>query len=336
MITAAAATTAVAGLLQVKDARRRSSRQPGDQDASRSTLPTPGSAADDPADRLRPPCRRAVPAANTDTMLLVRLNAASSTINVMSIPRDLEVDIPGFGIAKINAAYSDGGYGLLIKTISANVFPNLQRQPHRRRQLRRLLGPRRRDRLRLLRRRPPLLQQHRACTDNYSSIDIQPGYQKLCGDNQSVNGALPFVRFRHTDSDIVREARQQDFIRWAKDQYSIGRAARQPRPAAADLRQALDAGQEPAVRRRAAQPVRPRAQLRRPARSSRSPFPADLQPCAATSLLRDRQPAAEQAAFARFMTPTPKAGDGRRQHGARRRRPRSRATSGWPRSPPRA
>ena len=52
---------------------------------------------------------------------------------------------------------------------------------------------------------------------NYSSIDIQPGYQKLCGTD-----ALAFVRFRHTDSDLVRNARQQDFIRWAKDQYGAG------------------------------------------------------------------------------------------------------------------
>ena len=36
------------------------------------------------------------------------------------------------------------------------------------------------------------------------------------------DGALAFVRFRHTDTDIVRNARQQDFIRWAKDQYSVG------------------------------------------------------------------------------------------------------------------
>jgi hypothetical protein len=57
--------------------------------------------------------------------------------------------------------------------------------------------------------------------DDYSSIDIQPGYQKLCGDNQSPSGALAFVRFRHTDSDVVRNARQQDFIRWAKDGYGV-------------------------------------------------------------------------------------------------------------------
>ncbi len=49
---------------------------------------------------------------------------------------------------------------------------------------------------------------------NYSAIDIQPGYQKLCDEN-----ALAYVRYRHTDTDIVRSARQQDFIRDAKDQY---------------------------------------------------------------------------------------------------------------------
>ena len=58
---------------------------------------------------------------------------------------------------------------------------------------------------------------------DYSSIDIQPGYQKLCGDDQSVSGALAFVRFRHTDSDVVRNARQQDFLRWAKEGYSAGK-----------------------------------------------------------------------------------------------------------------
>ena len=40
---------------------------------------------------------------------------------------------------------------------------------------------------------------------------------------QRDNGALSFARFRHTDTDLVREARQQDFIRWAKSQYPISR-----------------------------------------------------------------------------------------------------------------
>jgi hypothetical protein len=51
--------------------------------------------------------------------------------------------------------------------------------------------------------------------DNWSSIDIQPGYHRLCGAD-----ALAFVRFRHFDTDIVRNARQQDFLRWAKSQFS--------------------------------------------------------------------------------------------------------------------
>ena len=50
----------------------------------------------------------------------------------------------------------------------------------------------------------------------YSEIDIKPGYQKLCGTQ-----ALAYVRYRHTDSDFVRSARQQDFLRQAKGQFSL-------------------------------------------------------------------------------------------------------------------
>jgi LCP family protein required for cell wall assembly len=41
----------------------------------------------------------------------------------------------------------------------------------------------------------------------YASIDLHPGYQKLNG-----RQALDFVRYRHTDSDIYRLARQQRFV----------------------------------------------------------------------------------------------------------------------------
>ena len=50
---------------------------------------------------------------------------------------------------------------------------------------------------------------------HYAEIDIDPGYQKLCGTD-----ALNYVRFRHADSDIVRAARQQAFLRQAKDQLN--------------------------------------------------------------------------------------------------------------------
>ncbi len=52
-------------------------------------------------------------------------------------------------------------------------------------------------------------------SDDYATIDIRPGYQRLCGGD-----ALDFVRFRHLDTDIVRAARQQDFLKAMKQQYT--------------------------------------------------------------------------------------------------------------------
>ena len=47
----------------------------------------------------------------------------------------------------------------------------------------------------------------------YAKINLQPGYQRSTGLR-----ALDFVRFRHTDSDLYRNARQQLFVRAFKDQ----------------------------------------------------------------------------------------------------------------------
>lgn len=114
---------------------------------------------------------------------------------------------------KLNAAYSIGGDNLLVKILQQEVFPGLQVNHiidvnfSGFEDLVNAIGCVYTD------------VDHRyynntAVTD-YSSIDIQPGYQKLCGTD-----ALEFVRFRHTDTDIVRNARQQDFLRWAKSQFS--------------------------------------------------------------------------------------------------------------------
>jgi LCP family protein required for cell wall assembly len=148
--------------------------------------------------------------------MLVRLNASSRTINLLSVPRDLRVQIPqpgGSFTGRINEAYSLGGPNLLVKILRRQVFPGLHVNhivdvnfggfkalvnaigcvyvdvDHR--------------------------YYNNTAYTNYSSIDIQPGYQRLCGAS-----ALAFVRFRHTDSDLVRNARQQDFLRWVKDEYS--------------------------------------------------------------------------------------------------------------------
>jgi len=48
----------------------------------------------------------------------------------------------------------------------------------------------------------------------FAKINLQPGYQRLTG-----GAALDFVRFRHTDSDFHRVARQQLFVTAMKEQF---------------------------------------------------------------------------------------------------------------------
>src|SRR4051812_7658183 len=58
--------------------------------------------------------------ARSDTMLLVRLDPSRGVTAVMSIPRDLKVDIPtrrGVVTDKINAAYALGGPSLSVRVV---------------------------------------------------------------------------------------------------------------------------------------------------------------------------------------------------------------------------
>ncbi|WP_022868501.1 LCP family protein [Schaalia vaccimaxillae] len=56
-------------------------------------------------------------AQRSDVMMLVQITGDRKGINIMSIPRDSWVEIPGYGNAKINAAYSYGGADLTIETV---------------------------------------------------------------------------------------------------------------------------------------------------------------------------------------------------------------------------
>lgn len=56
-------------------------------------------------------------ARRSDSILLVRTDPARHRIAYLSIPRDLRVEIPGFGSNKINAAFQLGGPGLAMRTI---------------------------------------------------------------------------------------------------------------------------------------------------------------------------------------------------------------------------
>jgi len=61
----------------------------------------------------------AVTGGRTDTIML--LHTGDGPPLLMSIPRDSEVDIPGHGTSKINAAFAYGGPDLLVRTIEKNT-----------------------------------------------------------------------------------------------------------------------------------------------------------------------------------------------------------------------
>ncbi|HEY3069273.1 MAG TPA: LCP family protein [Gaiellaceae bacterium] len=148
----------------------------------------------------------------TDTVILARLAPSEHRIALLSIPRDLLVQIPGHGEDRVNAAYEAGGESLLIRTVRENFgvridhFVEVDFRGFD--QMVRALGGV----------YVPVDQryfnQNVGTSDtDYSSIDLRPGYQRLDGQQ-----ALAFVRFRHTDSDLYRAARQQLFLREAMRQ----------------------------------------------------------------------------------------------------------------------
>ena len=63
--------------------------------------------------------------ANTDTMMLVRIDDSSQTINVMSIPRDLAVMLPGAAALREEAQRRllGGGLKLLAQDAQAGGLP---------------------------------------------------------------------------------------------------------------------------------------------------------------------------------------------------------------------
>ncbi|MGY2078749.1 LCP family protein [Modestobacter sp. SYSU DS0657] len=58
-----------------------------------------------------------LPDARSDAIMIARLSGDRQHAQVVSIPRDSWVDIPGHGTSKINAAYALGGPSLLIQTV---------------------------------------------------------------------------------------------------------------------------------------------------------------------------------------------------------------------------
>ncbi len=152
----------------------------------------------------------------SDTTLLLRLDPDRNAIAVMSIPRDLKVEIPGYGTEKFNAAYTYGGPKLTLRVVKdltglrINHVVNVD-----------FLGfVRAVDAINCVYVDVDRRYYHSNVglppSEQYSEIDIQPGYQLLCGKK-----ALQYVRYRHTDTDLVRAARQQNFIGDARQRVPI-------------------------------------------------------------------------------------------------------------------
>jgi polyisoprenyl-teichoic acid--peptidoglycan teichoic acid transferase len=155
----------------------------------------------------------------SDTIILLRLDPSKGATAVMSLPRDLKVPIPGHGFDKINAAYAIGGPTLSVKTIRTllkipiNHVVNVNFGGFRRAVDRLGCVYTDVDRRYFNDNHPPF-----GGGGDYATIDIKAGYQKLCGQD-----ALDFVRYRHFDTDLVRAARQQQFLADAKDQIGVGK-----------------------------------------------------------------------------------------------------------------
>ncbi|MQA75311.1 MAG: hypothetical protein GEU88_13375 [Solirubrobacterales bacterium] len=155
-------------------------------------------------------------AGRSDTTLLLRVDPEKDRIALLSIPRDLKVTIPGYGVGKFNEAYTVDGPDLTTRVVkqltgleinhvvninftgfadAVNAIDCVYVDVDRNYFI------------------PPEL--------NVAEIDIQAGYQRLCGLK-----ALQYVRFRHDDNDLVRSARQQDFLREARQKLPPGTLVR--------------------------------------------------------------------------------------------------------------
>ena len=156
----------------------------------------------------------------SDTIMLVRADPQQNTLSLLSFPRDLVVPIyckdqtTPVTTDRINSAFTTCGPAGTLQTVEKltgipvnylitvdfHGFKLLVNKLHGvymdvdHRYLNTVGGP-----------------------GGYATIDLEPGYQKLNGQQ-----ALDFVRFRHTDSDLYRVARQQLFVESLKDRLSSG------------------------------------------------------------------------------------------------------------------
>jgi LCP family protein required for cell wall assembly len=152
----------------------------------------------------------------SDTIMLARADPETESISLLSFPRDMRVEIhcPGHlpFTDRINVAYATCGPQGSLQTIKA--LTGLQ--------INYLVTVNFLGFVQIVDRlggawmdvdRRYFNDNGGSCSYCYAKIDLQPGYQRLDG-----RDTLDYVRFRHTDSDLYRVARQQQFVKAFKNQ----------------------------------------------------------------------------------------------------------------------
>lgn len=151
-------------------------------------------------------------AGRSDTMLLLRIDPIENTVNLLSIPRDTQVEVPGIGTTKINQANASGGPALARQVVSSTlngieIDRYVRISTNAFRELVDLLGG-----------IEVYVPQQMSYVDKTQKlkIDLAPGWQTLNGDK-----AEQFARFRHDSfGDIGRVQRQQALIKALRSKLS--------------------------------------------------------------------------------------------------------------------
>ncbi len=145
----------------------------------------------------------------TDTMLLVRVDHTDNQLTVLSIPRDTQVEIPGYGVTKINQANVIGGPSMSARIVSRTLndvpidrYVRVSTEAFR--EVVDLVGG-------VEVYVPEPMEYTDQTQDLY--IDLPQGWQTLSGDE-----AEQFARFRSDGfGDIGRVQRQQQLLSSLRD-----------------------------------------------------------------------------------------------------------------------
>ena len=161
--------------------------------------------------------------ARSDTIILLRLDPSRGVTSVMSVPRDLKVHHPDEGRPR----HRQGQRRVRDRRPVAHRPHPARRarhpdQPRRQRELRRLSPGGRPARLRVRRRRPALLQRQQPARTGAGRTTRRSTSRPA---TRSSAAPTPWTTSATATSTTTSSAsaRQQDFLRQAKDQFGIGK-----------------------------------------------------------------------------------------------------------------